>query len=262
MSRRRAHPFRAALRADGRMLRRHGIVLLYVFLALLYAAALRFLAPDEQRPLFTALLLLTDPATLSLFFMGAVVLYEKNQHIHAALYTCGLRPGTWLASKCLTFSLLGALAGGFVLWFSDPAVLRADAGAELFATVGAGNLTAMFVTLACMLLGGVFFTCLSVPPAAGVRTLNGFILAVAGIEILFLLPAVAELFRSLPSFAGYHPAVLLARALRQPEQVPGWLRQTETLWQCAAFLGWLCLGWLLALGSARRLLTGKGGGAR
>lgn len=260
--RRRAHPFRALFRADCRMLRRHGIALLYAFLALLYAAVLRFLAPEGQRPLLTTLLLLTDPAVMSLFFMGAVVLYEKNQHIHGALYVSAVRPRSWVLSKCLCFSLLGTLAGCFIQWFSNPAVLRGDAGGgmAILYTLGDGDLTALYVTLACMLLGGALFTCLSVAPAVAVRSLNGFILAVAVAEVALLLPAVIELFWPLPEYAGYHPAVLLARALYRPDQVSGWLGQPEKLKQCAAFLGWLGLAWGLALGFGARLI--KGGGAK
>lgn len=259
MSRKRAHPLLALLRADRRMLRRHGITFLYAFLALLYAAALRFLLPQDQRPLVLTLLLLTDPATLSLFFMGAVVLYEKNQHLPAALYASAVRPRTWAFSKCLVATVTGTLVGCFVLWFSDPAVLRLDAGGVLWDTIGGGDTTALLVTAACMALGGFFFTCLSIPPAVLVKSLNGFILAVVAVEVVFLLPAVIDLFQPLPEYAGYHPGVLLARALYRPRQAAAWLNSPEKLWQCAAYLGWMLLGWIGAVAFAGRLLRGRGG---
>ncbi len=119
MKQKRAHPLRALLRADCSLLWRHGIAAVYLLLMLFYTAALRFLVPDGMRQRLTALLLLTDPATLSLFFMGAIVLYEKNQHIYPALYAAGVRARTCALSKCIVMSLLGTFVGCAVMWFSS-----------------------------------------------------------------------------------------------------------------------------------------------
>lgn len=261
MSRLKAHPLRALCRADSRMLRRHGITALYAALALIYTALIRFLVPAAESRRVTALLLITDPATLSLFFMGAIVLYEKTERLHAALYTAGIKPGAYLFSKCLNAAWLGALTGCFVVWFADPRVLAYAEGGIDVASVLNGDLTALAVTAVCMLLGGTLFTCLSLLPATAAKSLNGFVMRCAVVEIVALLPAVIDLFYPLPPYMGYHPAVLLTRALAQPQAAAGWLSQPDSLLTGAAFLGWLLLAALLAKAAVKRLLTGKGGAA-
>ena len=95
----------------------HAAPALYAALALIYTALIRFLVPAAESRRVTALLLITDPATLSLFFMGAIVLYEKTERLHAALYTAGIKPGAYLFSKCLNAAWLGALTAQCSCWF-------------------------------------------------------------------------------------------------------------------------------------------------
>jgi len=219
MKQKRAHPLRALLRADCSLLWRHGIAAVYLLLMLFYTAALRFLAPDGMRQRLTALLLLTVPATLSLFFMGAIVLYEKKQHIYPALYAAGVRARTCALSKCIVMSLLGTFVGCAVMWFSQPGVLMFADGALVWASLFSGDAAALCVTAAVMLLGGVLFTCLSLVICAFVSTLNGFLLTVAVVECVCLLPAVWDLFWALPAWAALHPVVWLERALLMPAAV-------------------------------------------
>lgn len=259
MSRKHAHPLRALLRADCRMLWRHGVVVLYVFLSLLYIALLRFATAQDERPRFTALLLLTDPATLSLFFMGAIVLYEKNQHIHAELYAGGVKPASYVLSKCVSSCALGTLAGCLIVWFSSPAVLTVTNGAVDWGSVLDGDLTALGVTAACMLTGGLLFACVSVVPAALSNSLNGFMMAGGLCELIFLAPAVIDLFSPLPEGFGFHPSVLLSRALRRPDLAAARLGEPMLLMQIAALLGCTVLAALLANACATRMLRGKGG---
>lgn len=272
MRRKRARPFWALLRADFRMLRRHGVGTVYLLLGVGYALGLRYLAPEDSRGMWTALLLFSDPGTLALFFMGAIVLYEKNQRVYGALYAAGVTPGRYLAAKCLSAALLGTAVGCFVSWFSNPAVTAFAPGAELSSAgleglagrlnlsgLLQGDLDGLWATGICMGLGGVFFTCVSLIPAGVCASLNGFVLLSALAEALLVAPAMADCFLPLPEAAGFHPGVFLLRLLTRPEGVLAW-RQNPMLWeQGAAFLGWMILAFWAARGMCRRLLCGKGG---
>ncbi|MEG2316140.1 MAG: hypothetical protein RSC91_07985 [Clostridia bacterium] len=258
MSRKHAHPLRALMRADRKMLWRQGIAPLYLLLTLLYIAVLRFWIPTEHRPLARGLLLLSDPAALSLFFMGAIVLYEKGQHSYPALYAAGVKAHAYVISKCVVMSLWSMVVGCAVCWFSEPSVLVTNAAGVLWETALSGDVTAVCVTAAVMLLGGVLFTCSSLMLSAVVHSLNGYLLASVLGELLLLVPAVVDQLMPLPAWVGFHPTVWLARGLRTPAAVPAWLNDPLQWAQAAVLLLWLSLaGWGACL-AVRATLRGKG----
>lgn len=259
----------ALLLSDVRLLSRHGILWVYLLVGVLYVTAMR-LMPASARAVAQPLLLFADPAAMSLLFMGAMVLYEKTQHVHAALRVSRMRPGQYLLSKLLVMAVFGAAVG---------VIVAALGGAQLSARE--------LLTLGLLLLaGGVLFTAASLVAARFTSSLNGFLLLVVPVELVFLLPAVWDLFSPLPGWAGYHPGVLLLRLLADPaplltaggdapwgaaiatglaplDALTAWLNARSWLpsggarlcYQLLALLGWLLLVCLLARRAVSRMLT-------
>ncbi len=82
--------FRHLMVWELRFMMRYSILLLDILLTSLYAALLISLPPSWKENT-AALLIFSDPAAMGIFFMGAIVLLEKSQHVTAFLSVSPLR---------------------------------------------------------------------------------------------------------------------------------------------------------------------------
>ena len=87
---------------DMRFQAKHGFYFLYVVLTVIYAAVL-LAVPESWKEKTAVILIFSDPASMGLFFMGAIVLLEKSQHTPCAL---AVLPKV---VPCLLFHLLSPL---------------------------------------------------------------------------------------------------------------------------------------------------------
>lgn len=259
MKAKHAHPLRAMMTADRRMLRRRGVTLLYALMALCCAALTRFVLPEGWRQMGAALLSLAMPMLLTLYAVGMLISYEKSGRLHAALYASGAKARTYLASKCTLLSLLGVLAGCLIVWLADPAVLSITDGTVDWRSPGDGSLTALCIAGASALLMSWLMTCLSLPVAALCQSVSGFLIGALVLAGGLLAPAVVELIAPLPEAAGFCPTVLMVRLLGDPQGAGVRLMTTMTIYQCAALAGYLLLGWIVAERCANHLMRSKGG---
>lgn len=108
--------FFALVRADFKMLARNGFLVAAAAVVVIWSTALHFL-PAASSDTWVPVALWLDMAIVGFFFIGAVVLQEKNQRIMAALIVTPLRFAEYLGSKILLLTLL-ALCGCaiVVLW--------------------------------------------------------------------------------------------------------------------------------------------------
>ena len=72
--------FLVLLGADIRFQFRYGFYAVYLIVSALYIIAVRLL-PESVRPAARAVVVFSDPAALGLFFMGAILLYEKSDRV-------------------------------------------------------------------------------------------------------------------------------------------------------------------------------------
>lgn len=82
--------FMSLLKWDMRFQARYGFYLLYGFLTVLYVVLLVSFPPSWKENV-AAVLIFSDPAAMGLFFMGAVVLFEKNQRVTSFFAVSPLR---------------------------------------------------------------------------------------------------------------------------------------------------------------------------
>ncbi|MBE0600435.1 MAG: ABC transporter permease, partial [Firmicutes bacterium] len=66
--------------ADIRFQIRYGFYTIYGLFTLVYLGLL-YALPDAWRGDAAAVMIFTDPAAMGLFFMGAIVLFEKNERV-------------------------------------------------------------------------------------------------------------------------------------------------------------------------------------
>ena len=170
---------------DMRFQARYGFWLLYGFLTALYAAVLVSL-PRSWRENAAALLIFSDPAAMGLFFMGAVILLEKSQRVTSFFAVSPLKAWEYVSAKVLSLGAIGLLVA-----------------AVLGVSARCGALPMMLLGTA---LSSVLFTLLGLIIAAGITSLNQFLLATVPVEILAFLPAVLHLFGVTPAFLRLYPA--------------------------------------------------------
>ena len=170
---------------DMRFQARYGFWLLYGFLTALYAAVLVSLL-RSWRENAAALLVFSDPAAMGLFFMGAVILLEKSQRVTSFFAVSPLKAWEYVSAKVLSLGAIGLLVA-----------------AVLGVSARCGALPMMLLGTA---LSSVLFTLLGLIIAAGITSLNQFLLATVPVEILAFLPAVLHLFGVTPAFLRLYPA--------------------------------------------------------
>lgn len=177
--------FTSLLMWDMRFQARYGFYLLYGFLTVLYVILLSAF-PTSWKENVAAALIFSDPAAMGLFFMGAVVLFEKNQRVTSFFAVSPLGAWEYVASKVLSLSLIALLVA---------AVLAV-----------AADCTALWSVLLGTILSSVLFTLIGMIIATKITSLNQFILATMPVEILAFVPAILHLAGITPDFMCIYPA--------------------------------------------------------
>ncbi|MGN1164900.1 MAG: ABC transporter permease [Lachnospiraceae bacterium] len=161
------------------------ILLALWFLTVLYVVLL-FAFPPSWKENAAAILIFSDPAAMGLFFMGAIVLFEKSQRVTSFLAVSPLRTLEYVGSKVFSLSLIALLVA---------AVLAVAANCE-----------SLFLVLFGTFLYSVLFTLLGIIIATKITSLNQFILAMMPVEIFAFVPAILHLFKITPAVIGIYPA--------------------------------------------------------
>lgn len=169
---------------DMRFQARYGFYFLYAVLTVLYVAILSAV-PEGWREKTAAILIFSDPASMGLFFMGAIVLLEKSQHTPWAFAVSPVRPMEYVLGK------MGSL---MAVSLAVVAVLALAAGVGHLLMVLAG--TAMASAL---------FTLSGIVVASKISSLNQFILWTVPVEAVSFVPAVLHLFKITPAWLRYYP---------------------------------------------------------
>ena len=138
-----------ALRLALRVQVRAGFPQVYLGVALVLAAALRWVVP-EWRELLLPALLLGEPGTLGIFLVAAHRFYDRNQRADAALLVTPIGDAAFIAAPVLATTLWGTAAGLAI----QALVLGVDA--RLVALAAPLALTVAFSGLVGWLVAGLF----------------------------------------------------------------------------------------------------------
>lgn len=169
---------------DMRFQEKYGFYFLYAVLVVIYTIVL-FAVPESWREKTAAILIFSDPASMGLFFMGAIVLLEKSQHTPCALAVSPVRPIEYIIAKVSSLSAVSLAAA-----------------AVLALAAGVGNL---HIVLLGTVISSMVFTLLGIIVATKIFSLNQFILWTVPIEIVCFVPAILHLFKITPSWLRYYP---------------------------------------------------------
>jgi len=102
-----------SMKADVSFQFKHGFYVVYIFLALLYLVLLSQFDRNVTQTMLPIIVYI-DPSFLGMFFVGSMVMLEKEQGILSLLYITPLRIREYLISKIVSLTAL-AIVVGFVI---------------------------------------------------------------------------------------------------------------------------------------------------
>lgn len=169
---------------DMRFQAKYGFYFLYAALTVIYIAVL-FALPENWKEKAAAILIFSDPASMGLFFMGAIVLLEKSQHTTCALAVSPVHAAEYVIAKVCSLSAISLVVAAIL-------ALAADANH-------------LHIVLFGTFLSSVIFTLSGIIVATKITGLNQFILWTVPIEAICFVPAILHLFKITPAWCGYYP---------------------------------------------------------
>ncbi len=169
---------------DMRFQAKYGFYFLYAVLTVIYITVL-FALPENWKEKAAAILIFSDPASMGLFFMGAIVLLEKSQHTTCALAVSPVHATEYVIAKVSSLSAISLVVAAILALAADADHLQI----VLFGTF----------------LSSVVFTLLGIIVATKITGLNQFILWTVPIEAVCFVPAILHLFKITPAWYGYYP---------------------------------------------------------
>lgn len=163
---------------------KYGFYFLYSVLTAIYAIVL-FAVPAGWKEKTAAILIFSDPASMGLFFMGAIVLLEKSQHTPCAFAVSPVRPMEYILAKVGSLSAISLVVASILAL--------------------AAKVEHLHIVLLGTAVSSVIFTLSGIIVATKIISLNQFILWTVPIEILCFVPAILHLFKITPTWLRYYP---------------------------------------------------------
>ncbi|QED49802.1 fluoroquinolone export ABC transporter permease subunit [Cytobacillus dafuensis] len=203
----------ASIKADIQFQFRHYFYYVYLFVSTFYILILSFV-PIEVKEKTALVFLFSDCSFLGSFFIGGIILLEKDQGIHNQLFVTPIRISEFIWSKVISLSVLSA------------------ASAMLIYICTFGLTYKALPLLLGVLFNSVFATLLGLIFAVRVKSINQYLLISPLFVTVFFLPILdvidlfhTPLFYLLPGKAG----LLLMENAFSPLSVEGWIYSLSTL---------------------------------
>ena len=176
-------------------------------------------------------MIFTDPAAMGLFFMGAIVLFEKNERVLDSIAISPVTPAEYVVSKLVSIGLIATLAAAVI-------------------GVAAGVTVRPLLFIVSVFLCSCLFSAMSLIAACKIKSLNQFLLAVVPFEILTVVPAMLWMFWLRGDVWLLHPGVSMLMLCSGHGSVPLAL---------LSLLIWTVLLGFFAIKAVRRMLLSVGG---
>ncbi|MDF2520973.1 MAG: ABC-type transport system, multidrug-familypermease [Clostridia bacterium] len=222
--------FRGLLLGDIRFQFKYGFYFLYVLLTFVFIAVINAV-PAAFKAKTAAVIIFTDPATLGIFFMGAIILLEKSQRVLNSLAVSPIKIWEYIAAKVVSLSIISTTVGF---------VLGVAAGAGGIASVALGTF-----------LGSVLFTLLGIIIAAQTNSLNRFIITTVPAMLFLMVPPFFELFGYDSNIFNLYPSNIVLRIIAGNAE--NWLLEIP------AVAMWIIFFYVIAHGRVSKMLRSIGG---
>ncbi len=179
--------FLSVLKGDIRFQFRYGFYFIYALFTLLYVLILQ-LVGDQWQARVAVLMIYSDPAVLGLFFMGAILQFEKDEHTLHSLVVSPLKPGEYVLSKLCSLSIIATLVALSIAGFGTVVAHPVLVGGTIF-------------------IGSCLFSSLGLVLATKTDTLNQFIFATIPCLLVISIPAAFYILRPGSPWMLLHPGI-------------------------------------------------------
>ena len=167
--------FLATLKNDIRYQINYGFYFLYAFFSAIYIGIL-FIVPPEYKQIAASIIILSDPAMLGCFFIGAIWLLEKNEGLHSYWGISPMRPIEYILSKAVSLALISTIA------------------AVVIALIGLRSDVNYIVLVLSTFVGSMIFTAIGMIVATYARSVNQYILFITPIATIITTPPILVAF--------------------------------------------------------------------
>lgn len=195
---------------DFRFQLRYGFWLLYAFFTLFYVAVIRIL-PAGWQPYAAVICIQSDPALIGIYFMGALMLFEKSQHILDTFIVSPVTVRAYVFAKAAALSVFAVLISAAIALFSGVHISSVPAR-----SLPASVLQAVLFCVSVFLTSS-FFSLIAVCIASASESLNRFLIATVPVELCGILPVLVYLFSNgstAQRVLSFHPGALCIDILR------------------------------------------------
>jgi fluoroquinolone transport system permease protein len=220
----------ALLSGDIRFQFKYGFYFIYIVFSILYIGLL-FALPPAWRMTAGILMIFTDPAAMGLYFMGAIVLFEKSERVLDSISISPVKPLEYVLSKLISLAVISTVVAA-VIGFSGGIISDT-----------AGFIMAVF-------FGSSLFSSVGLIVAANISTLNEFIIATIPAELVINIPAAAYIFGYKRSWLLFHPGVSIIELCSKGQ---------HKLVSILVLLVWTAFFTILANGAVRKMFKSVGG---
>lgn len=177
--------------SDIRFQFKYGFYFLYLIFSLLYIGLL-YAFPQAWREKAALLMIYTDPAAMGLFFMGAIVLYEKGERVLDSLAVSPVRPWEYVVSKLISIAFISVFVGMAI-------------------GLSAGIISNPLLFIVAVFLLSCVCSAAGLIIASKIATLNQFILVTVPVEIMMNVPAVFWIVGVRNGWLMIHPGICMIK---------------------------------------------------
>lgn len=167
---------------------KQGFYFVYMIITFIYMIVLSRL-PETLLDYAIPLVIFSDPAVLGLFFIGGIIMLEKNQGVINYLSITPLKSFEYILAKVASLTVLSILAA--------IVIVQAIYNKEL-------NWTLLIVSL---VLSSSMFTLLGFITSVGCTSVNQFMVRIVGIMFVALLPCFSIIDSTYTNYFMYFPSV-------------------------------------------------------
>jgi fluoroquinolone transport system permease protein len=174
---------------------------------------------------------------MGLFFMGAIVLFEKSERVLDSVAISPVKPVEYVLSKLCSITVISTAVGLLIGIFSNDIKDIRD-------------ISYVFNIIIGVFLGSCLFSAIGLIIASKITTLNKFIIATIPFELIINIPAMIYLFGFKNKWLLLHPGACMIEICTNGE---------NALISILILLIWLFLFVLLAYTSVKKMLQSLGG---
>lgn len=169
---------------------KYGFYYLYIIITVMYLFVLSMLQ-GEVKNTVGIIMILSDPATMGMFFMGAIVLLEKSQRVLDSIAVSPVTAKEYIFSKVISIGIVSLLVGGTI-------ILAKGTDNMLLACFG-------------VFVGSVIFSLCGLIVGGNIRSINQYVVATMPFEILGFAPPIAYMLGFTNKWMLLHPCCILIR---------------------------------------------------